>query len=132
MVDTCALGAHILGYVGSSPTWGTMKKIIIQYKNFILKVHADKNNTHIQNSYLIKSTKDMRNILKAIQSEIGDDDYAIFKRSICSMIHEWRVHNLLYSLGIEQDRTKSVDLDINQPWYMKVSYPILSIFYFHF
>lgn len=118
-------------YVGSSPTWGTMKKLIIRHKDFILKVHASENNTTIFDSHLVKSPWDMESIIYYIKAETSDE-YAINKRNISSMIYEWRVHNLLYSLGILRDRVKDVDLNTGQPWYIKSLYFILSPFYFHF
>lgn len=57
---------------------------------------------------------------------------AIHRRSISSMIKEWRVHNLLYSLNIQRDRTGSVDLNTGQSWYVRAVYSILSPFYLHF
>ena len=57
---------------------------------------------------------------------------AIHRRSVSSMIKEWRVHNLLYSLNIQRDRTGSVDLNTGQPWYVRAAYSILSSFYLHF
>lgn len=45
-------------------------------------------------------------------------------------MNEWRAHNLLYSMGIEKERTRSVDLSINESWYKKIGYFILSLFYF--
>ena len=71
-------------------------------------------------------------ILYTVRGEVSDKKAAIHKRGIWSMTHEWRAHNLLYSLGIKRDRTKDVDLDVNQPWYIKVAYSVLSIFYPHF
>lgn len=109
-----------------------MKKVIIVYKDFILKVHVSKNNTCILNSYKVKNINDMQDILYIIQNKIEDSNMAINKRGVWDMIHEWRAHNLLYSFGIEKDRTKSVDLEINQPWYKELGYKILSCFYFHF
>ena len=85
--------------VGSSPTWGTMKKLIIRHKDFILKVHASENNTTIFDSHLVKSPCDMKSIIYSIKSETSSE-YAVNKRSISDMIREWRVHNLLYSLNI--------------------------------
>lgn len=70
----------------------------------------------------------MKNILESIKKEVSTD-MAINKRSIKGMVREWRVHNLLYSLNIMKDRTGTVDLEINQSWYMKTLYSILSIFY---
>lgn len=119
-------------HVGSSPTWGTMKKLIIQYKDFILKVHASENNTCIQDSYKVRGIAAMHNILWMIQSEVEDASMAINKRGIWSMTHEWRAHNLLYYLGIEKDRTRSVDLNLNQPWYIRLGYKILSLLYLHY
>lgn len=109
-----------------------MKKLIIEYKSYILRVSASADNTHIQDSYKVKSIDEMQDILWMIQSEVEDDSMAINKRGIWSMTHEWRAHNLLYSLGIEKDRTGSVDLDLNQPWYMKLAYKLISIFYPHY
>ena len=49
-----------------------------------------------------------------------------------SLLNEWGTHNLLYSLGVQKERTASVDLESNQSWYMTVAYAILSPFYLHF
>lgn len=54
---------------------------------------------------------------------------AIDNVGVFNLINEWRAHNLLYKLGIEKDRTKSVDLNTDNSWYIKVLYTILSIFY---
>jgi hypothetical protein len=37
------------------------------------------------------------------------------------------VHNRLYKLHILRDRTKDVDLEYKQKWYLKVLYSILGI-----
>lgn len=109
-----------------------MKRIIIQYNSFILKVNLDHDNTCILDSYKVKDMPDMENILWMIQSESEDSEMAVNKRGVWGMVNEWRVHNLLYSLGIQRDRTRSVDLNINQPWYMRLIYTIISPFYLHF
>lgn len=109
-----------------------MKKLIIQYKDFIFKVHASEDNTCIYDSYRVKKPNDMRGILWLIRSEVENNNMALNKRSIWSMVHEWRAHNLLYSLGIKKDRTGSVDLNLGDPWYVKLGYKILSLLYFHY
>lgn len=109
-----------------------MKRIIITYKGLDFKVNISHNNTCILDSYKIKDIDSMQDILYIIQDEVEDPNMAINKRGIWSMTNEWRAHNLLYSLGIEKDRTKSVDLDLNQPWYMKLAYTLLSCLYPHF
>ena len=108
-----------------------MKKIIVRYKDFALKVHISEDNTTIFDSYKVKSPKDMKSIIYYIK-ENASDDMAINKRNASSMIYEWRTHNLFYSLGILRDRTKDVDLNINQPWYAKALYFVLSPLYLHF
>lgn len=115
-----------------------MKRLIIRYKDYILKVTVDKVNTCILDSYKVKSISDMRGVLKEIRNEVWAVDdinrypQAIHYRTLFSMVNEWRVHNLLYSLGILRDRVGSVDLNTNQPWYIKLLYTVLSPFYFHF
>ena len=60
----------------------------------------------------------------------GDkNDYALFNRTIAGMIIEWRAHNLLYALNIKPFSTVSVDLNINESWYRKIGYFILSLIY---
>ncbi len=104
---------------------------LIIHKGFALTVHATEDNTTIFNSRIITSPRDMKDIIHKIRCMVTEE-CAIHKRSVSSMVYEWRVHNLLYTLGIERDRTKDVDLNIGQPWYSKVLYFILSPFYFHF
>lgn len=108
-----------------------MKNLIIRHKDFILKVNASETCTTIQDSYKVKSPWDMESIIYSIKAETTEE-YAVNKRSISSMIYEWRVHNLCYNLSILRDRTKDVDLNIGQPWYIKVLYTVLSPFYLHF
>lgn len=108
-----------------------MKKLIVRHKDFALKVCTSITNTLILDSYIVKSKRDMKSILEIIRSNVSDR-CAIHKRSISGMIYEWRVHNLLYSLGIQRERTKDVDLNIGQPWYIKALYFIVSPLYLHF
>lgn len=91
-----------------------MKKVILRYKDFALKVHLSEDNTSIIDSYQVKSIVDMEEILRLLKAE-GTAEMAINKRNIFSMIYEWRAHNLLYALGIEKARTGSVDLNTGQP-----------------
>jgi hypothetical protein len=76
----------------------------------------------------------MKQILKLIKaaSELDSDDRAISKRNLFGMINEWRVHNLLYKLHISRERTSDVDLDVNQPWQLKVLYTLFSPLYLNF
>lgn len=116
---------------GSSPSMGTMKKIIIRHKEFTLKVHISEDCTTIYDSYQVKIPLDMKSIIYHIKKK-ASEEMAINKRNTFSMIGEWRTHNLLYALGIMRSRTGSVDLNTNQPWYIKVLYAVISPFYFNF
>lgn len=107
------------------------KNIILNYDQYILKVHISGECTTIEDSFRIESKKDMIEIIKLIEGNSSYND-AIYKRTIKSMIREWRTHNLLYSLGIQQKRTKSVDLEANQSKLLKVLYAIGSVFYLKF
>lgn len=108
-----------------------MKKVIKEYTQLVLKVHLSEDNTSIIDSYRIKNYSDMKKFLVSLRNDVSDK-YAINKRSLISMISEWRVHNLLYSFGIEKDRTRTVDLNMGQPWYIQFLYFILSPLYLHF
>ena len=108
----------------------SLKPFYIYLKGLTYKVTCSSNNTHIDLSYRCKSITDMKSILYAIRDNDSLPFLAIHVRTISSMIIEWRAHNLLYSMGIEKERTRSVDLSINEPWYKKIGYFILSLFYF--
>lgn len=108
-----------------------MKKLVIRHNNLALKVHLSKNCTTIFDSYKVKDFIDMNSILCSIEEQ-ASPNMAIHKRSNLCMIREWRTHNLFHALGIKRKRTKDVDLNLNQPWYIKALYYIISPFYFHF
>lgn len=131
MVDSLVLDTSAVMRESSSLSGGTMKKVIIRHLDRALKVHISEDNTTIFDSYKVKSIWDMRSIIYRIKVE-ASDTMSVNKRSVSSMIHEWRTHNLLYTLGIMKNRTGSVDLNIDQPWYIRVLYAIISPFYFHF
>jgi hypothetical protein len=110
------------------------KKVYITYNNYVIGATLSPTNTNIEESWRFKSIKDMKAILLLLREQLllSATKYAIEERSLFSMINEWRVHNLLYSLGIKRNRTRSVDLNIPQKWYIKVAYTFLSPFYLHF
>lgn len=97
------------------------------YRKGVLYITTTPDNTHIENSYLVKSRKEMRNILIAIEYDSNCGD-AIRRIGIKTMVREWRAHNLLYALGIARERTGSVDLN-EEPWYRRWAYAVLSSMY---
>lgn len=106
-----------------------MRKYIIPFKDFVFRVQTSKDNTCILDSYKLKKKSDMKEVLELIR-EKAFKSAAVNNRSIKGMVNEWRVHNFLYSLGIAKTRTKDVDLELNQPWYMKFLYSVFSFFIF--
>lgn len=103
----------------------------LKYKGSVLKARATENNTTIFDSHIVKSFSGMRSLIYYMRGN-APKEYAIRRRSVTGMIHEWRVHNLLYELGLFRSRTKDVDLNTDQSWYAKVLYFIISPLYFHF
>ena len=49
----------------------------------------------------------------------------LWERSERSLHCEWATHNLLYALGMWRSRTKDVDLNFEQKWYMKLAYGVV-------
>lgn len=46
----------------------------------------------------------------------------LWQRSEGSLRREWASHNLAYSLGFKEGKTKDCDLEFTQRWYMKLLY----------
>jgi hypothetical protein len=79
----------------------------------------------IYDSYKIKKWSHMKEVIEVIKSL---NNNPLQNQSTFILICEWRVHNLLYWLKIQKDRTKDCDLNINK-WYLKIAYTLLSILY---
>ena len=94
-----------------------------------LRVDCTEDNTHIESSYKVKKISAMRALLESHRGSPVYSWLALTKRSVSSMIMEWRAYNLLHALGIARSRTESVDLDYPQAWYYKVGYFVLGCFY---
>lgn len=52
-------------------------------------------------------------------------EHPVWKRTMKSLRREWAAHNLAYNLGIRREKTKDVDLDYPQKWYMKLLYAVV-------
>lgn len=104
-----------------------MKNAEMFYRDGVLYITTTPDNTHIENSYLVKSKNDMRDILNTIEANSNCGD-AVRRIPQNTMVREWRAHNLLYALGVARKRTKDVDLNEN-PWYIRMAYAMLSLMY---
>lgn len=58
---------------------------------------------------------DFQNILEYIAVEFPENP-VIVNRSLFSLKMEWTVHNFLYALGIQRERTGSVDFNYPNRW----------------
>lgn len=106
--------------------------MLIEYKNRQIIVLP--NVTTIENSFQIRGIKEMKHVISSARTISKNHhkkykEYAIYVRTMFGMICEWRTHNLLWSLGIKRERTKTVDLELNVKWYYKIGYFILSLCY---
>lgn len=106
--------------------------MLIEYKDRDIIVLP--NVTRIENSFQIRSIKEMKTVINSTKTISKEHckkykKYAIHVRTIFGMICEWRAHNLLWSLGIKRECTKTVDLEIKVKWYYKIGYFVLSCCY---
>lgn len=88
-------------------------------------------NICVKNSYKIKYSDDIENLLKMICNNPTFTEFKIagYKRTLLSMQREWEAHNLLYKLGIFKASTGSTDLDNNESFIRKAGYVVLSFIY---
>lgn len=103
-----------------------MKKLVVTYKGLFFSVICSDVNTHIEDSWRITGRSDMKEFLNIIR-EMTPEEEAVNKRSVKSMVREWRAHNLLYRLGLFKSHTKDVDLNTGQPWYISVAYFLIGV-----
>lgn len=85
---------------------------------------------HIENSYLITSGEEIKNILNYIRLHDGYKKLQScgYTRTPNSEYREWKGHNTLYKLGYQRSRTCSADIDQNESKWRRIIYAILSIF----
>ena len=88
-------------------------------------------NICVKNSYKIKYSDDIENLLKIICNNPAFAEFKIagYKRTLASMRREWEAHNLLYKFGIFKTRTGNTDLDNNESFIRKTGYAVLSFIY---
>lgn len=86
-------------------------------------------NTHIVDSYLIRSKKAMQEYLQSLRDG-SSPEMSVHVRNIASQVREWRAHNFFYFLHVFRSRTKDVDLELKQPWYRELFCAVVSFFYF--
>lgn len=78
-------------------------------------------NIHIENSCEI-SKRHFAAVLSWIEERHNSN---VWKRSALSLMREWATHNLCYALDIHRDRTRDVDLNCEQLWYVRLAYNVI-------
>ena len=78
-----------------------------------IEITYTKENTHIENSYLLKTRKAIREEVGKIVFVREAKMYSTRKHK-WSYVNEWVAHNRLYRLGLFKSHTKDVDLEENE------------------
>ena len=86
-------------------------------------------NTHIYDSYLIRSKAAIRAYLQALREQ-ASPEMAVNQRDLESQVREWRSHNFFFLIHVFRSRTKDVDLELQQSWYRELFCRVVSFFYF--
>lgn len=84
------------------------------------------NNIHLEASWRVDSRQQIAKIISCLRDDYPDHP-VLTHRSDRSLTQEWLAHNRLYHWGIQQERTRSVDLDYPQPLLHRIAYALLSI-----
>lgn len=79
-------------------------------------------NAHIPDSYEV-SKRGFDGILDSLQIQYPHCE--VWQRKRWSLKAEWSVRVFLYNLGIAREHTKDVDLNVPQPWYVRVAYNVI-------
>lgn len=82
----------------------------------------------IFDSYLVKDSKEMNEIIDKIRLENPNNPFLLQVSSNKKMIQEWEAHNFLYEMGLYEIHTKDVDLNKNDKT-TEIIYFTLSIMY---
>lgn len=93
-------------------------------------IHGENPCLQIEFGYLAKTKNDIEKALRFIHKteEYRALERAGFTRTYKSQVNEWLAHNLLYNLGIERERTGTIDIYQNESLIRRIGYAILSKF----
>ena len=127
----------IVFFVG---TWTNNKKINTADREFIYSVEADetvrlalaeektvdllfsRDSVRVYDSYKISRRDDILRIILFIREYATEKGYEV-RRTNTRLYGEFRLHNLLYDIGIEREHTADADLDYSQDkrWYVNAA-----------
>lgn len=87
----------------------------------MIEYSITKENVHIRNSCDVPKGRFDRELWHL---RILYPSCQVFRRSQWSLRMEWATHNALYRLGIQRSRTKDVDLNYPQKWWVRAAYSV--------
>lgn len=90
-----------------------------------LKIEVTCDNIKIHDSFKIKKKKDIKECVKEI---IHKAPLYKSKRSVNSMVREWKAHNRFYNIGILKSKSGDCDLEAKQFFLIKLFYLIFGSF----
>lgn len=90
-----------------------------------LKIEVTADNIKIIDSWKITKKKEMREMIEEI---LYKAPIYTTKRSVSSLVREWRSHNIMYNIGWFTRHTKDCDLESNEALYRRVIYFIMGRF----
>lgn len=90
-----------------------------------LEVQVTNKNIKIIDGYRVSSKKHMKQIISEIlfKAPIYNS-----RRSINSLVREWRTHNIIYYKGVFKNYTKDCNLSSNEPLIVRFIYWIVGRF----
>ena len=91
----------------------TMYHVNIAVNGIILKSSITDQVCTINMSYQIIKSEHIVRYIQLLRDTVNKPDLVIHKRSIDSMVREWKAHNILFALRICPSRTSSCDLELN-------------------
>lgn len=103
-----------------------MYKVNISVRGIELHSNVSRSCCTIFDSYKLYKSKDIVQYVQELRNTLGDPMLSINQRDFDSMVREWKAHNILYTLNIQKERTKSVDLETNQSKVVSFGWRILS------
>jgi len=91
-------------------TLDTEKKVVLQF---------GKESVKVVNSYTAKSRKESLFLAVFIRSYASENGYSV-TRKVTELYGEYRLHNVLYGLGVAKEHTADSDLDYEKDsrWYI--------------
>lgn len=98
---------------------------MLEFETGGVTVQATPNSIKIIDAYKIHKRKEITEVMRKI---LQIASIYKTKRSVNSLVNEWRCHNRCYNIGLFTSHTKDCDLESKQHLFMKIIYFIFGMF----